>query len=207
MSRTPEFPIPLAATLAAVAAATGLSVAATSVVTAASPVEQPWPIVAGLAYVLTAFAFAGLLHAIGTRRVIGHSRLQLEADAVRPDEATPFTISDPRGRLASASTLRLSLAWRERSTRTGGRKVYTEGPYELTSTVDWAYRDPLPAGDGGPGIAGELRVVGSEIAIEQLEGWTQQVEILVRLRAGAWRTCFFALPFERERQPRRSATS
>ncbi len=37
---------------------------------------------------------------------------------------------------------------------------------------------------------------GAEIKIQKLEEWTQEVEIVLRVRAGLWRTCLFVLPFE-----------
>jgi hypothetical protein len=191
----PTFSVPLAATLVAVATASGFSLAVTAVIAASPPVEQPWPIVAGLFYALAALSWAGLLHAIGTRRTFRGCTLHLEAGGLRPDELTSFAIADPHRRLHSARDLGLSLAWREKSTRVGGRKVYTEGPYELHSPVRWEHRDALPSA-GGSGLTGDFRVTGSDIKLKQLAQWSQQAEILLRVRTGRWRSCFFVLTLE-----------
>lgn len=191
----PTFPIPLAVTLVAVAAFSGFSLAVSLLLGASAPVEQPLPIVAGLFYTLAASSWAGLLHAIGTRRTFRGCTLHLEAGRLRADEPIAFEIADPHGRLRSARSLTIELAWREKSTRVGGRKTYTEGPYGLSPTLRFEHRDALPSGSG-PGLAGELRVARSEIELKRLPEWRQRVEILVRLRTGRWRSCLFVLPLD-----------
>ena len=115
---------------------------------------------------------------------------------MRPDETIAFSISDPHRRLARAKELEIALAWREKSRRIDGRKVYTEGPYELRSTVHWEHRDSLRSSASGPGLAGRFRVAGAEIKIKKLEEWTQEVEILLRVRMRRWRSCLFVLPLD-----------
>jgi hypothetical protein len=149
---------------------------------------------AGLFYVLAALSLWGFVHALGTRHAFRSCRLHLEAPRVDPDETTSFTLADPHRKLISAKALEIALAWREKSTRVGGRKVYTEGPYDLSSPVSWEHRDSLPAASGGPGLVGEFRVAGAEINLKELDEWTQRVEILVRVRTGSRRACYFVLP-------------
>jgi hypothetical protein len=194
IERVPKFPMPLAATLVTLATFTGFALALTAVVFSASPVEQPWPAAAGLFYLLAALSGWGLVHALGTRHAFRSCRLHLQPAMVAPDETTSFTLADPRRRLVSARALEITLAWRERSRRVGGRKVYTEGPYDLSSRVSWEQRDSLPSAGGGPGLVGTFRVARKEIKLKQLDEWTQQVEVLVRVRTGSWRACYFVLP-------------
>lgn len=194
IAEAPRFPVPLAATLVAVAAFTGFSLAATAVLVSSSPAEPPWPAVAGLFYGLAALSGWGLVHSLVTRHAFRNCRLHLEAAPVIPDETTSFTLADPHRRLVSAKALEITLAWREKSTRVGGRKVYTEGPYALSSPVRWEHRESLPSAGGGPGLVGRFRVTGSEINLKQLDDWAQRVEVLVRVRIGWWRACYFVLP-------------
>ncbi len=196
IEETPRFPIPLAATLVSVAGFTGFSLAVTAVVVSSSPAEPPWPAVAGLFYVLAALSWWGLVHALGTRHAFWNCRLQLETARVVPDGTTSFTLADPHRKLVSAKTLEIAVAWREKSTRVGGRKVYTEGPYDLSSPVSWEHRDWLPSAAGGPGLVGSFRVDRAEIKVKKLDEWTQRVEVLVRVRTGSWRTCYFVLPLD-----------
>jgi hypothetical protein len=178
----------------AVATFTGFSLAVTAVVVSSSPAEPPWPAVAGLFYGLAALSGWGFVHALGTRHAFRRCRLHLEAARVVPDETTSFTLADPHRKLVSARALEITLAWREKCTRVGGRKVYTEGPYALSSPVSWEHRDSLPSAGGGPGLVGRFRVAQSEINLKELDDWTQRVEVLVRIRIGWWRACYFVLP-------------
>lgn len=191
----PEFSIPLGATLAAVVGSTGFALVLNAIVAAQSPAEQPWPAAAGVFDVLAVAAWAGLLHAIATRRMFRGCRLHLGTGDFRPDVHTAFEIADPQRRLRALEALEIGLAWREISTREGGRKTYNEGPFELSSAVRWAHRDALPAA-GGAGLAGEFEVARSELRLKPVAGWTQRVELLLRLRTSRWRSCSFVLPLE-----------
>ena len=188
--QAPVFSIPLAATLVAAVGASGFAIAVRVVLAASSPAEWPWVAAAAVFYTFTAAFWAGLLHAIGTRRMFRGCALHRASAALRPEESSAFEISDPQRKLRSAKALEISLAWRETSTRVGGRKVYTEGPFELRGPLRWEHRDALP-GSCGPGLAGEFRVERSEIVVKRLAEWTQRIEILIRVRS-----CFFVLPLE-----------
>lgn len=193
-SPTPAtFSIPLPATLTLVVGSGVLALAVSAGVLTSTPLEVPWLLVSALLIGLAGTTWAGLAHAIGTRRTFRGCSLSLEAPGLRTDLPVGFAISDPHRQLRDAAQLEISLAWQEIERRVGGRKTYIEGPYSLRSPVSWEHRELLPV-TGGPGIAGSFEVPGSEIRLGKLPEWTQRAELVVRVRTGRWRSCVFVLP-------------
>lgn len=190
-----RFSVPLPATLTLVAGSGVLSLAVSAGVLASTPLEVPWLLVSALLIGLAGLPWAGLAHAIGTRRTFRGCSLSLEAPGLRTDQPVGFRISDPHRRLRRAAQLEISLAWQEIARRVDGRKTYLEGPYALRSSVSWEHQELLPA-TGGPGIAGSFEVAGNEIRLGNLPEWTQRAEVLVRVRTGRWRSCVFVMPLE-----------
>jgi len=75
--------------------------------------------------------------------------------------------------------------------RSGGRKVYSEGPFLLDVEV----RSERSSSGTYPSVAGEFTVKADQIKTQPPdEDWVNQTLVLLTLQLPGWRRCKFELP-------------